>query len=482
VTAAAAKALEIDGSYTVLKDFDGAAAKALGIAQTPAAVVLDGARTLRYRGTLEGAKAALEALLAGGEVPGAETPVSGKPIGELVLRAPEQVNFAEHVAPIIHKHCGPCHRPGEATPFSLRTYNQIASRGEMIAEVVREGRMPPWYAAEGHGHFMNDRSLSPRERDTILAWVKRGMEKGDLDKAPEPPAPAESEWSIGEPDLIITATEEDVIPASGIVDYKYPVLPYHFKEDTWVQGLEILPSNLGVVHHVNLAYNNINGGYAEQGNFLVGRVPGNPPVDIPSPIGMLIPRDSVLFLQIHYVTTGKEERNLMRVGIRYAEGPVDKRVYYQRLRPVEPINIPPGNPRHRMQSQWTFDRNAIAVALFSHMHVRGRDMSFFAKYPDGRKETLLVIPNYNFDWQLAYQYVPGMQIFPRGTELRTVSHYDNSPFNPYNPDAAATVTYGDQTADEMNDAYVFFLDLDESLGLEVDGDTGTVKTHLAKAE
>lgn len=467
----AAHALELDGDYLVLKDFDGVAARQLGIEKTPSAVLLDAAKSLRYRGPLDDASAALSALLAGQPIPKADLTQSGKPLGSLALPNGKSLNFAEHIAPIINQHCVACHTPGEAAPFSLRTYKQVAARADMIAEVVREERMPPWYAAPEHGKFINERRIPDEDRHKLLAWLRDGMEKGNLRNAPEPPPAPESEWHIGKPDLILEAKEEDEIPATGYVDYKYVTLPHQFTEDTWVQGIELMPSNPSVVHHVNLAYNVADSNYEEKNNFLTGRVPGNPPVDIPGPVAMLIPRNSVLFLQIHYVTTGKEQKNRMRVGIRYAEGNILKRVYYQRLRPAD-INIPPGVARHRMESSWTVDRNALALALFSHMHVRGRDMSFFAKYPDGATETLLVIPNYSFDWQLAYQYVPATKTFPKGTELRTVSHYDNSPFNAYNPDPSVTVTYGEQTEDEMNDAYVFYLDADEFLNITVDGETG----------
>lgn len=479
----AAHALELDGDYLVLKDFDGVAARHLGIEKTPSAVLLDAAKTLRYRGPVDSAGDALGALLAGQAITAAELPQTGNPIASLALPDGKNLNFAEHIAPIINQHCTGCHTPGEAAPFSLRTYKQVVSRAEMIAEVVREERMPPWYADPAHGKFINERRIPDEDRRKLLAWLRDGMEKGDLDKAPEPPPAPESEWHIGKPDLILEAKEEDEIPATGYVDYKYVTLPHQFTEDTWVQGIELMPSNPSVVHHVNLAYNVPDSHYEEKNNFLTGRVPGNPPVDIPGPVAMLIPRNSLLFLQIHYVTTGKEQKNRMRVGIRYAEGDILKRVYYKRLRPDD-INIPPGVARHRMESSWTVDRNALALALFSHMHVRGRDMSFFAKYPDGATETLLVIPNYSFDWQLAYQYIPATKTFPKGTELRTVSHYDNSPFNPYNPDPNATVTYGEQTEDEMNDAYIFFLDADEFLNISVDGETGhEIKGDaLARAE
>jgi len=493
----AAKALEVDGDYTVLKDFDGVAAKALGLSQTPAAVVLDAELKLRYRGPLPQAKAALDSVLQGAAVANAELPIQGKAITSSPLSVTGDVSFEKDVAPIIEKHCSACHRPGEAAPFSLLTYKQVSSRADMIGEVVREERMPPWYAAPGHGLFMNDRRMSTKEKDTILAWVRGGVKKGDGPEEVKKPrrrkaddeevveekTAGKSVWQIGEPDLVLTADEEDHIPATGYVDYKYVQLPYTFAEDTWVQGIEILPSNLSVVHHVNLAYNIPGSAYEEQNNFLTGRVPGNAPVDIPGPVAMLIPKNSVLFLQIHYVTTGKEQKNRMQVGLRYAEGNILKRVYYRRLRP-DTIEIPPGVARHRMESSWTFDRNAIALALFTHMHVRGRDMSFFAKYPDGKQETLLVIPNYNFDWQLAYQYIPGTKFLAKGTVLSTVSHYDNSAFNPYNPDPTATVPYGDQTIHEMNDAYVFFIDEDEFMNITVDGATGHVvpNPELAQAK
>jgi mono/diheme cytochrome c family protein len=482
IVAVAAQALASDADYTVLKDMDCRAAKALGVTHTPAAVVLDKDHKLTYRGTIEGARAAAEALLAGAEVP-ASVALDGAPLPDWTVKVPATPPVFKDVAGIIYQHCTPCHRPDQSAPFSLRTYKQIAANAAMIAEVVREGRMPPWYGAPGHGEFMNERTMKPEEIQTLLQWVAADTPKGDLDEAPAPPDFPETEWHIGEPDLVLEVPGEFETPATGYVDYEYAMLPHQFTEDTWVQGIEIQPSNSSVVHHANLAYNNPDaGGYEEKVGFLTGFVPGVSPAVIPAPVAMLIPKGSSLFLQIHYVTTGKKEKNKMRVGIRYAEGKVLKRVHYKRLRPAA-IDIAPYDPRYQLSAEWTFDRNAIPIALFSHMHVRGRDMSFYAKYPDGKDETLLMIPNYSFDWQLAYSYVPGSKLFPKGTILKTVSHYDNSAFNPYNPDPSVTVPYGDQTIHEMNDAYVFFLDQDEFLNYEVDVTTGiaAVNPEVASA-
>jgi hypothetical protein len=108
------------------------------------------------------------------------------------------------------------------------------------------------------------------------------------------------------------------------------------------------------------------------------------------------------------------------------------------------------------------------------MHVRGKDMVFRALHPDGKQETLLAVPNYNFDWQMPYRWAAGAQRFPRGTRIECVAHYDNSTFNPYNPDATATVREGQQTTEEMMYGFFFYTDDAEDLQLRVDPQTGRV--------
>lgn len=468
----AAAAIELNAPWIPLEDWNGRFAAAVGVTQAPTAIVLDAEHRLVFRGDVTGARVALEDLLSGRTVQTPETPVAGKAIAHWDVPKPaEPVTFTKDIAPIIDQHCLPCHRPGEAAPFTLKTWKQVAARADMIEEVILEERMPPWYAAPEHGAFVNDRRLTHNQKQTVSQWIQAGKPEGDAADRPEPPTFPHSEWHIGEPDLIVTAAKEHTLPADGYIPYKYTTFDYVFPEETWIQGIEIMPSNPATVHHANLAYTAVAGPGKGKFNFLTGRVPGGSPVDIQEPVAMRIPAGSALMLQIHYVTTGKREKNLMRVGVRYADGPVLKRVRHVRIRPDD-IAIPPGAPFHRLSAHWTLDTDATVIGLFSHMHLRGRDMTFFADYPNGQQETLLTIPNYSFDWQLAYVYPPGKKQLPRGTRIRTVSHYDNSPFNPYNPDPAVTVVYGDQTYHEMNDAYMFYLDNHEMLGLTIDGDTG----------
>ncbi|MBI2425802.1 MAG: redoxin domain-containing protein [Candidatus Hydrogenedentes bacterium] len=476
----AQQAIENGYTFTVLKDFHGHCAKALGVEKNGTAVVLGGDRTLRYRGSLDGVADAIKAVLAGEAPAQKEGAVEGAVFAmREVPAAAAPVTFTKDIAPIMYKNCLECHRPGESAPFSLKTYGQVSSRADMIGEVVLEERMPPWYGSRHFGPFINERVLMQDEKDKIAQWILAGKPEGEAADLPEAPVYPDSDWKIGEPDLIIEAEQTEELPADGFIPYRYVKFPYKFEEDTWVQGLEILPSNPEVVHHANLAYSQVGEGYEEKFNFLTGRVPGGSPVDLMGPVAMLIPKDSILLIQIHYVTTGQVETDRMRIGVRFAKSDVIKQVHFRRIRP-ENIAIPAYDPFHEMSAQETIDTDAMVVALFTHMHVRGRDMSFWADYPDGKSEKLLIVPNYSFDWQLAYQYQPGSKMFPKGTKVRTVSHYDNSTFNPYNPDPTQDVPYGDQTIHEMNDAYVFYIDQHENLALKINPANGQVVTQPSK--
>jgi hypothetical protein len=179
-------------------------------------------------------------------------------------------------------------------------------------------------------------------------------------------------------------------------------------------------------------------------------------------------------IQIHYVTTGKKERCRISVAFKYASGRIDKHIRFHLLEDRKLV-IPPGAPAHRVSDSRVLASDSVGLGLFCHMHLRGRDMTFKAHYPDGKSETLLVIPNYNFDWQMAYVWRPGQKKLPKGTRLEAIAHYDNSAFNPFNPNPKVTVREGQQTADEMMNGFVFFIDADEELGLDIDGKTGRPK-------
>lgn len=493
----AEQALEHEAAFPFVKCFTGDCARKLGVTRTPEVVVLDQDWRIRYRGRIndkyrlggarpqasrEDLREALVDLLAGREVRVPTTAVDGCLITPPHVPEPATpVTYADHIGPILRKHCVECHRPNTPAPFSLLTFEQAASRAKMIAEVVLEERMPPWFASDRHGHYVNRRQLTAEEKLQVAQWLKTGKQAGDLSKLPPlPPEVANppSRWNIGgEPDLVLKLPEHE-IPAEGDVAYKYAVIPYVFTEDTWIQNLQILPDNPKVLHHANLAYVTI-GEKFSMNNFITGYVPGGEPMRLYDGVGFRIPKGSVLVMQIHYVTVGQPQKCQIAVGLRYAKEPIQKQLRFKLLADYR-FAIPPGAPAHRVTDEKVLADDVIGIGLFVHMHLRGRDMTFRAKRPgEDKPETLLVVPNYNFNWQMPYRWQQGAVRFPKGTKIEAVAHYDNSAFNAYNPDPKATVRNGDQTHEEMMNGFFFYVLEHESLNVRVDPKTGRVLKDAA---
>ncbi len=487
----ASQAIDYQVPFYFVKDVDGSCAQALGVRKSPEVVVLDSKNSLRYRGRIDdqlrigGAKpeasrhdlreAILEVL---GDLPVSvpQTEVDGcwiTPAAKPVVAGPE-VTWSGQIAKLVHQKCSNCHRADTAAPFELRTYDEVASNAQMIADVVRLETMPPWYASRAHGQFQNDTSLTVDEKNMLISWIAAGCPAGDLSASPEPPAAPKTKWRIGEPDLILTMAEEHTVPATGFVPYKYVSLPHYFKEETWVEAFEIRPLNAAIVHHCNMFHMSKEG--AGSDTFITGYVPGGQPMDLgnyDNGVAYRLPPGSTLSLQIHYTTVGTEQKGQIQVGLRFPRREVRKRLYHFIVDP-RGWKISPNDPAFRIEGSHTLPRNANLLGMFTHMHVRGRDMTFIAEQEGRPSETLLQIPNYNFDWQLGYELAPGKKVFPKGTKIRAVAHYDNSPFNPYNPDPNDTVEYGPQTIHEMFNGFAFYVDQDETLSIHVDPANGKV--------
>lgn len=492
----AQQGVDFEIPFPLVKDTDGSCSKLLGVERTPGVAVLDGERRLRYRGRIddqlrlggarpaasrEDLRLALEDLLAGRDIAVRETPVDGCLITlPETPAAMEPVTFHEQILPLLQTHCQECHRPKGGAPFPLLTYDEVRAQAEMIAETVADRRMPPWYASRAQ-HFSNERGLPPKERGLIAAWVRSGCPPGDAGKAPAAREFASGTWEIGEPDLLLTAIETHSLPADGFVDYKYVVLPHVFLNETWISGAEIQPSNPAVVHHCNLGYFAV-GKEFDDSNFITGRVPGGTAMNLDDGLAFRIPAGSVVGLQVHYTTTGKPEKNRMSVGFRYPRETVRKELKHLQVT-TSRFAIPPGAGAHPVAASRTLPCDASGVGMFAHMHLRGKDMTFLA-HPPAKEgdaaattdaETLLSIPNYHYDWQQNYRWEPGTKKFAKGTRIEVIAHYDNSRFNPFNPDATATVRNGPQTVNEMMFGFFFYTDDGETLDLRIDPKTGRAR-------
>jgi hypothetical protein len=310
--------------------------------------------------------------------------------------------------------------------------------------------MPPWSADRAHGTFKNDPSLPQKEVDTIAAWVDGGAARGD--ERDMPPAPRYVEgWTIGTPDAVFTMTESYEVPAEGTIPYQYIRIPTNLTEDKWLQAIEIRPGDRRVVHHVIASAQPMGGNARDErttGRTSLGGITPNKPGVVYEPgIARLLRANSEIILQMHYTTIGEATSDRTSVAVIYAKDAPQKMISGGNILNVR-FAIPPGAANHEVTSSRTFAEDVLLTSMMPHMHVRGKDMTYTAKFPDGRSEILLHVPKYDFNWQHSYELAEP-KLLPKGTILEVTAHYDNSAANPFNPDPTATVRWGDQTWEEM---------------------------------
>jgi hypothetical protein len=387
--------------------------------------------------------------------------------------------FSKDVAPIFYRNCTVCHRPGEIAPMSLLTYQDARPWARSIRDQVSRGAMPPWYADPAHGRFLNDRRLSDADKDIITRWANGGAPEGDPADRPAAPRYADG-WMMGQPDIVLGMNEDYPVPAEGTVEYKYFEVPTNFAEDTFIQAMEVRPGNRAVVHHVILyarppqpeprpaAFKFAPGMEVQRDDEADAKrhAPANDrpaPRRLGPPIGgfapgqfvreynpgtaVRVPAGAVLVFQMHYTANGAATTDRTTVGLRLMkEKPKDE------VRMGAIINgaftIPAGASDYRVDAEATVQQDLIVWSLLPHTHVRGKRWTYDVTYPDGRTETILAVPRYNFNWQTDYIFKEPMRL-ARGTKIHATAWYDNSRNNPSNPDPSVDVKWGDQTWEEM---------------------------------
>jgi hypothetical protein len=416
--------------------------------------------------------------------------------------------FNKDVAPILYKSCTNCHRPGEIAPMSLLTYKDARPWAKSIGTNVSKGSMPPWHADPTHGEFLNDRRLSDADRDTIVKWVNAGAPEGDAKDLPAQPGYT-SEWMIGQPDAVFSMQEDYPVPADGTVAYQYFTIPTNTTEDKWIQALEVRAGDPKVLHHVIVyaatpappappagqqppapgagAQGQASGqrpaplfSFAEGTTNIPAGQTGGPPLppeqrkepgpnDRPAPrrmgpaIGgfapgqfvrvyqegsaMKLPAGATLIFQMHYTPDGKATTDRTRIGVKYAKSKPQTEVRFASL-VNGGLHIPAGAADHRVDAEMTINQDVTLWSMIPHTHVRGKKWIYDVTYPDGRNETILSVPKYDFNWQTDYVFKQPLRL-PKGSKLHATAWYDNSAANKSNPDPSKDVWWGDQTWEEM---------------------------------
>ncbi len=356
----------------------------------------------------------------------------------------DQPTFTRDIAPVLHDNCVQCHRPGEIAPMSLLTYEEARPWGKSIKKNVASRAMPPWKADPAHGTFSNDMSLTDQQIDTIIRWVDSGMPLGDQADMPNLPEFTEG-WQMGQPDYIVSLPPVDVA-AEGPDTFPNLDVVLDIPENRWLRAVEVRPGNREVVHHL-VAFTDSGFGGAAIPDFLAVWAVGTPPQTYPEGMGRRLGKQATLRTNMHYHTNGVAVTDETRFGLYFGEGELQKEVNGQFSGTVN-FKIPAYASDHKLTARSIIDQDIQIVSFFPHMHTRGRSMRYTATYPDGRTETLLNVPQYDFNWQWFY-YPAEPVLLPEGTVLDVEAHYDNSAANPNNPDPSVDLVFGESTYAEM---------------------------------
>lgn len=453
-------------SFPMLKDVGNNVADQFQAERTPEVFLLDANRNVRYRGRIDDQylvglardkiqrqdlAIAIAELLAGKPVSVAVTQPIGCHIGRVRNVTPHgDVTYSNQIVRLFNKRCMECHRTGEVAPFTLTSYEDVIGWEDTILEVIADNRMPPWFANPEHGSFSNDARMTEEEKQLIRTWIKNGMPEGDTSQVPEPPQFVTG-WRIPQPDQVIEVRDTAFeIPAEGIVDYQYFQVDLGWTEDKFVIAAEARPDNVAVVHHI-IAYVIPPGSDGRNGKdrrMLVGYAPGSTPHILDEGTAMRVPAGSRIVFEMHYTPNGTRQTDLSRIGLKFTDRKNVKRL----LRGGAAINtkfeIPPGASDHIVEADYHSSREELLLEMTPHMHVRGKSFRYEAFYPNGKREVLLDVPNYDFNWQLSYKLAEP-KLLPKGTRIHCVAAYDNSKDNLVNPDPTRPVRWGDQSWEEM---------------------------------
>lgn len=420
----------------------------------------------------------------------------------------KEVTFNKDIAPIFYKNCAECHRANDIAPMALMTYKESRPWARSIKEKIVTREMPPWSPDPRYGEFANDHRLPQKDIDTIVAWVDQGAKEGDAkDLAAVPEFTSTDGWRLGKPDAVFDIGKEFTVKSGAPDTIENFIVPTNFTEDKWISKAEILPGNRKVVHHViafiqtpemieqfkkgqgraralmqsdvfyrdgsllkvkadapviNDGCSAPNGGSAFKrpgaseggdafGLFLAGYAPGKGIDVFPAGTAKKVPAGSMLVFQMHYSSYGGKfegsQGDRTRLGLHFASRPPEKSLNTVGIQ-NHYFKLPPGEANQQVTACYTFDAPVHLTSYMPHMHLRGKDMTYEVIYPDRRRQTLLSVPRFSFNWQTMY-YLKKPVMLPKGTKLIVTAHFDNSDKNKYNPDPAKTIRWGDPTYEEM---------------------------------
>ena len=384
--------------------------------------------------------------------------------------ATQPVDFYHNIAPIVYHNCSPCHRPGESAPFPLLSYEDVKRHAAQIAAVTKSRFMPPWLPEAGYGEFTEERRLTSAQIDLIQRWVKDGTPAGTPVRGSGPPKFAD-EWQLGTPDLIIHAPQPYQLGPDGPEIFWNFIMPVPITTSRWIRAMEVRPGNARVFHHANVIIDRAHSSrrrettpgagfpgmdlrveeqtFDPDGHFLSWK-PGSEPVVESDGMAWRADPGMDLVLNVHMKRSGKSETVSPEIGLYFTDKPQTKFPYLVQLEHDGAIDIPAGDSDYLVSDDFRVSMDLNVLAVYPHAHYLAKVMEAYATLPDGTKQWLIRIPDWDLNWQGVFRLRKPL-FLPRGTVVSMRYHYDNSAQNVRNPNSPPKrVVGGNAATDEMS--------------------------------
>jgi len=388
----------------------------------------------------------------------------------------EPVTFNKDIAPIVFHSCAPCHRPGDAAPFPLLTFEQVKSHASQIVAVTGRRYMPPWPPEPGYGDFDGTRRLSDGQIRLFALWVKSGTPEGNPADLPAAPHFSEA-WEVGPPDLVVQIPRPFTLAASSGDVFRNFVVPMEIKQTRYIRAIELRPGNKRVVHHANVVLDRarslrqrdgadgqpgfpgmdvVTEGGAEfepDSHFLFWK-PGSPAQQTPDDMAWRLNPGDDLIVNLHLQPSGKPEIVQPMLGLYFAKQPPRRFPMLLQLEHDGAIDIPRGSRDFSVTDQLTLPVDCQVLAIYPHAHYLGKRVDAWATTPGGERLWLVRIDDWNINWQAVYTYREPVRL-PKGSTVSMRITYDNSSGNPRNPNhPPKRVLSGDRSQDEMGHVWL----------------------------
>jgi len=379
--------------------------------------------------------------------------------------------WSDNVACIIYTHCTKCHNNSGIAPTSLVTYAEALAQAAGIKTQVQSKQMPPWKADRNYRHFAAEKYLSDDEINTIVRWVDSGSAEGISAHAPPPPVYAGTP-EISSPDKIFAMTHYTVPDTSTDDVYRCFLLPGSFTGNPYLVGLEVIPGNSAIVHHILVFQDSTSlpdsldaadpapgfGGFLAMGSpggSLIGTwAPGSGAYFFPNHMGVRIKQNARIMIQVHYPVSGAGQTDSTKVLMKLS---YDSTLRNVRIQPFlnegvdmidGPLHIPAGAVR-TFHEAYNITSDLTLLSIFPHMHLLGRSVKIYDLNAAGDSIPLINIPDWDFHWQGFYNLQRPVKL-PAHTRIYGAALYDNTNANPNNPHIPPiAVNAGYSSNDEM---------------------------------